>query len=123
MVFKDGKPYIAIGGSTAETTMPGVFQVLINMIEFGMDPQQAINAPRMFYGDILHYTGGSRLHLEPEIRRDLKDKMEAMGHEIVPADENFRMTTGCIQAIMIDPETGFFAGGAETRLDGHVAGF
>ena len=123
MVFKDGKPYILIGGSTAETTMPGVLQVLLNIIEFGMDPQQAINAPRMMYGDILHYTGGTRLHLEPEIRRDLKDKMEAMGHDIVSAKENFRMTTGCVQAVMIDPETGHFAGGAETRLDGHVAGY
>jgi gamma-glutamyltranspeptidase/glutathione hydrolase len=103
--------------------MPGVFQVLLNMLEFGMDPQQAINAPRKFYGDILHYTGGTRLHLEPEIRDKLKDKLTAMGHEIVPAEENFRMTTGCIQTVMIDPKTGHFAGGAETRLDGHVAGY
>ena len=123
MVFKDGKPHILIGGSTAETTMPGVFQVLLNMLEFGMDPQQAITAPRMYYGDIYHYTGGTRLHLEPEIRGNLKDQLEAMDHEIVPADENFRMTTGCVQTIMIDPETGFFAGGAEARLDGHVAGY
>ncbi|UCF92057.1 MAG: gamma-glutamyltransferase [Desulfobacterales bacterium] len=123
IVAKDGKPYILIGGSTAETTMPGVFQVLLNMLEFGMDPQQAITAPRKFYGDILHYTGGTRLHLEPEIRDSLKSDLEAKGHEIVPADENFRMTTGCIQTIMIDPDTGNFAGGAEIRLDGHVAGF
>ena len=68
MVFKDGKPYIAIGGSAAETTMPGVAQVILNMLEFDLDPQAAIEAPRVIYGDVLHHTGGTRLGLDAEIR-------------------------------------------------------
>jgi len=123
LVFKDGKPHILIGGSAAETTMPGILQVLLNMLEFGMDPQQAISAPRFVYGDILHYTGGTSLHLEPEIRGALKDSLTEMGHDIVPGDMIYRMIPGHVQAVMVDPETGFFAGGADPRLDGYVAGY
>jgi len=123
IIFKDNKPYILIGGSTAETTMPGIYQVALNMLEWGMDPQQAITAARWFYGDIYHYTGGTRLGLEPELRPALEEKLKAMGHDIIPGKEAFRPTVGCVQTIMIDPKTGHFAGGAETRLDGHVSAY
>lgn len=45
MVFKDGKPVVLIGGSAAETTMPGIAQVLLNMLDCDLDPQSAIEAP------------------------------------------------------------------------------
>jgi len=123
MVFKDGKPYIAIGGSAAETTMPGVAQVILNMLEFGLDPQAAIEAPRVIYGDVLHHTGGTRLGLDAEIRDVMADKLRAMGHDVVPGDQMYRPIVGMVNAIMIDPETGHYAGGGEIRGDGHVSGY
>ena len=45
MIFKDGKPYILVGGSGAESTMSGIFQVLIRMLEYKLNPQAAISSP------------------------------------------------------------------------------
>ncbi|MBW2618649.1 MAG: gamma-glutamyltransferase [Deltaproteobacteria bacterium] len=123
MVFKDGKPYILVGGSAAETTMPGVYQMLLNMLEFNMGPQEAISAPRECYGDVLHHTGGTRLGLDAEIRDAIGKDLKAMGHDVVPGEEMYRPLVGMIDAIMIDPETGHFASGAEVRTDGQAAGY
>ncbi len=123
IIFKDGKPYILVGGSAADTTMTGIFQVLLNMIEFGMDPQAAISAPRTIYGDLYHYTCGTRLALDAEIRDTVGKELKAMGHDVVPGNQVYRPIPGMVHAVTIDPETGSYAGGAETRLDGHVSGY
>ena len=123
MVFKDGKPVVLIGGSAAETTMPGIAQVLLNMLDFGLDPQSAIEAPRVVFGDILHWTGGSTLHLDHEIRAAIGDSLQAMGHVLAEEPGGRRPIVGMVNAISIDPETGHFAGGAEIRADGHVSGY
>ena len=123
MIFKNGKPYILIGGSAADTTMTGVFQVLLNMVEFNMDPQAAISAPRSIYGDLYHYTCGTRLSLDAEIRDAIGKQLEAMGHIVVPGDQVYRPIPGMVHAVIIDPKTGSKAGGAESRIDGHVSGY
>ncbi|MBT7552803.1 MAG: hypothetical protein HN611_29390, partial [Gemmatimonadetes bacterium] len=123
MVFKDGKPVVLIGGSAAETTMPGIAQVLLNMLDFDLDPQSAIEAPRVVFGDILHWTGGSTLHLDPEIRAAIGDSLQAMGHVLAEEPGGRRPIVGMVNAVSIDPETGHFAGGAEIRADGHVSGY
>ena len=123
MVFKDGKPIVLVGGSAAETTMPGIAQVLLNMLDFGLDPQSAIEAPRVVYGDILHWTGGSTLHLDPEIRAAIGDSLTAIGHVLAEEPGGHRPIVGMVNAVSIDPQTGHFAGGAEIRADGHVSGY
>ena len=123
MVFKDGKPVVLIGGSAAETTMPGIAQVLLNMLDFDLDPQSAIEAPRVVFGDILHWTGGSTLHLDPEIRAAIGDSLQAMGHVLAEEPGGRRPIVGMVNAVSIDHETGHFAGGAEIRADGHVSGY
>jgi len=123
MVFKDGKPIVLIGGSAAETTMPGIAQVLLNMLDFGLDPQAAIEAPRAVFGDVLHWTGGSTLHLDPEIRAAVGDSLEAMGHVLAEESGGRRPIVGMVNTVAIDPQTGHFAGGAEIRADGHVSGY
>ena len=123
MILKDGKPIILIGGSAAETTMPGITQVLLNMLEFGLDPQAAIAAPRVIYGDALHWTGGTRVGIDREIAAVIGDSLAAMGHDVVPIAEMPRPLVGMVNAVAIDPETGTFVGGAEIRMDGHVSGY
>ena len=46
MLFKDGKLFMVVGGAGAETTMWGIAQPIVNAIDFGMDPQAALYAPR-----------------------------------------------------------------------------
>ena len=103
--------------------MPGIAQVLLNMLEFGLDPQAAIESPRVVYGDILHWWGGSTLHVDHEIRAAIGDSLEAMGHILADEPGGGRPIVGMVNAVAIDPQTGHFAGGAEVRADGHVSGY
>lgn len=125
ILMKNGKPALLIGGSGADTTQPAVFQSLLNMLEWDMNPQAAISAPRSVYGDMRHYTGGTRLSIDPEIRdKDgMGEKLKGMGHDVVGADEVYRPMPGYALSIMINQETGVKVGGAETRIDGHVNGY
>ena len=123
MIFKNGKPYILIGGSGAESTMSGMFQVLIRMLEYKLNPQAAIASPRFLYGDMYHYTAGTRLHVEPEMRALLENDMIAKGHDVVPGAMLWRMSTGNVWSIQIDADTGTFAGGSEVRNDGHTSAY
>jgi gamma-glutamyltranspeptidase/glutathione hydrolase len=123
MIFKNNKPYILIGGSGAESTMSGIFQVLIRMLEYKLNPQAAIASPRFLYGDMYHYTAGTRLHIEPELRAFLEKDMVVKGHDVVPGSLLWRMSSGNVWSIQIDSDTGTYAGGAEVRNDGHVSAY
>lgn len=127
IVMKGNKPFILIGGSGGDTTQSGIFQVLLNMLEWKMNPQMAISSPRTIYGDVRHYTGGTSLGVEPELW-GTTTKLTEKGHQIVPKEKfpawtGFRPLVGNIQTIMVDSESGTYAGGAEPRLDGHVNGY
>lgn len=127
IILKNGKLFIVVGGSGAETTMSGIFQVLLNTLEWKMNPQLAISAPRTIWGDVYHYTGGTSVGVEPELTA-IVPELTALGHTVVPKEKypawtGYRPLAGNIQAIMVDTETGTYAGGAEPRLDGHVMGY
>jgi len=121
MIFKDGKPYILVGGSGAESTMGGIFQALMHMLEYNLNPQASIESPRFLYGDMYHYSAGTRLYIEPELRDIHHDAMVKMGHDSVPAADIWRMSCGNVWAIMIDQKDKVACGGSEIRGDGHVA--
>lgn len=126
MFLKDGKVFMLAGGSGADSTQPAVFQAIMNVLEWKMNPQSAISAPRHLYGDMRHYTAGTRLQVEPEIRDvdNTYQKLKDMGYDIVSSEEAYRVgTPGYALMIMVDPETGAYYGGAETRIDGHVSGY
>ena len=123
MIFKEGKPYIIVGGSGAESTMAGIFQSLMRMVEYKLNPQAAISSPRFLYGDMYHYTAGTRLHIEPELRTPFEKDMISKGHDIVPGSQLWRMSTGNTWIIEIDHKTGTYAGANEVRGDGHTNGY
>ena len=126
MFLKDGKVLMLVGGSGADSTQPAVFQTIMNTLVWGMNPQAAISAPRHLYGDMRHYTAGTRLQVEPEIRdvNDTGKKLKAMGYDLVPASEAYRVgTPGYSLMILVDQATGARFGGAETRIDGHVSAY
>jgi len=90
----------------------GHVQVFLNLIEFGMNVQEAGEAARF------RHTGG-QLGLEsgigPEVRKDLSSR----GHKIVALIDGY----GGYQGILIDPETGVLMGGSDPRKDGCAMGW
>lgn len=112
MVFKAGKPWLSFGVMGGDMQAQGHVQVLLNMIEFGMDVQQAGDQPRF-----RHFEKG--LALESAIPVSVRQALELRGHKLTTAPGMF----GGYQAIMLDPVTGALAGGSDPRKDGCALGW
>jgi gamma-glutamyltranspeptidase/glutathione hydrolase len=93
----------------------GQLQVISNMIDYGMNPQAALDAPRwQWFGD---KTVGLEPELDPSIVKELQDK----GHDATVATDPTIYGRG--QIIIRDPETGVLCGGTEKRIDGAIAAY
>lgn len=112
MVLKDGKPWLSFGVMGGDMQAQGHTQVLLNIIDFGMDVQRAGEQPRF-----RDFENG--LALESEIGADVRKALEAKGHKLTTSPGAF----GGYQAIMIDPKTGALFGGSDPRKDGCAIGW
>jgi gamma-glutamyltranspeptidase/glutathione hydrolase len=119
MVFKNGTPLISYGVMGGDIQPQGHAQVLVNMIDRGMNLQQAIDAPRV------RYISGRGVMIEDGLTAPVIAALEAKGHErVMPAAGlTHRTLMGGGQAIMIDPATGALLGGSDSRKDGMALGY
>ena len=109
---KDGKaigPFGVMGGFMQPQ---GHVQVIVNTIDYHMNPQECLDAPRF------QWTGGKRVELEREVPPHIAQELEAMGHEIVVVNSNIGMGRGQIIWRM---DNGSLVGGTEPRSDGAIA--
>lgn len=123
-VTREGKPWLAFGVMGGDMQPQGHVQVLCNLIDFGMNLQEAGDAARFYHTGSSEPTGetmndGGSVSLEsgvaPEVRRDLALR----GHSIVDRVGPF----GGYQAIMVDTERGIYIGASESRKDGCAMGY
>lgn len=125
-ITKGGKPWISFGLMGGAMQPQGHAQIVINMIDFGMDLQEAGDAPR------IHHTGstepagqneamsdGGRLNLESGFPYATVRELMRRGHRVESALGPF----GGYQAIMRDPASGVYYGASESRKDGQAAGY
>ncbi len=77
IVERDGKPLFATGAVGGLRIFPAVFQAIINMIDHGMSPQEAVFAPRV-------WTLGEAVDIEPGIPASIQAELAARGHELNP---------------------------------------
>ena len=110
MVFKDGKPFLAIGAAGGPRIITGTLQGIVNAIDFDMTPEQLVNAP---YINCL--TRAQGLEVEYGISGDTRKILEEMGHKIVPVPVDQAMSTMLNSVMRIDGE--FYAAGTK-RVDG-----
>ena len=114
MVFRDGKPYAALGLKGGHVQPQVQAQIVSNLIDFGMTVQGAISAPRF------NHIEASKVSLEPELSQAVKEELSRRGHTVVGGNpESF----GGAHAILIDPESGAFRGGSDPRKGGCALGF
>ncbi|MDP9191229.1 MAG: gamma-glutamyltransferase [Acidobacteriota bacterium] len=121
IVLKDGKPFFAIGSPGGPTIINTVLQVIINVIDFGMDMQQAIDAPRVHHQWLPDHIYWEELGMNA----DSREKLEKMGHVFrpIPGASRSPSEIGDAHGVMIDPETGMRLGASDPRLGGVTVGW
>ncbi|NNL88447.1 MAG: gamma-glutamyltransferase, partial [Marinicaulis sp.] len=125
-VMKDGAPFISFGLMGGSMQPQGHVQVLVNIVDYGMNLQEAGDATRLNHGGGRSPTAVNadpvgRLMIEPGISAESVEKLRAMGHNVVI--EETGVPFGGYQAIRRDPETGVYEGATEMRKDGTVAAY
>jgi gamma-glutamyltranspeptidase/glutathione hydrolase len=123
-VTKDGKPWLSFGLMGGDMQAQGHAQVICNMIDFGMDVQEAGDAPRFRHFGSSEPTGqpakgGGSVALESGISAEARRGLEAKGHQLARSPGSF----GGYQAIRIDLERGVLIGGSDPRKDGCAMGY
>ena len=123
-VMKDGEPLISFGLMGGAMQPQGHAQIVINMIDFGMNLQEAGDAARINHTGSSSPTGttmtdGGVVHLETTFSVETRKALEAMGHTLGDSDGSF----GGYQAIMWDKDQGVYYGASEVRKDGQAAGY
>lgn len=114
ILTRDGKLYLVLGSPGGTRIITTVLQVILNVVDFGMDVQQAVDAPRFH-----HQWLPDHLRLEEQgFPADVRQALEQLGHTLrVQAD------MGDVHAIMVDPATGRRLGASDPRLDGRTVGY
>jgi gamma-glutamyltranspeptidase/glutathione hydrolase len=123
-VTRAGKPWLSFGVMGGAMQPQGHAQILVNLIDFGMNLQQAGDAPRMRHDGSSEPTGGSLqggglVMLESGFSPATWKELERRGHTLAKAEGGY----GGYQAIAVDPATGVYTGASESRKDGQAAGY
>jgi len=112
MLCKDGKAVMPYGVMGGQYQAVGHAHIAHQMIDRGLDPQQAAEMPRTF-------AFRNKLRVESTISEAVKSDLAGRGHDV----EVTRVPTGGCQAIWIDRERGALIGGSEPRKDGMALGY
>lgn len=123
-ITKDGKPLVSFGLMGGAMQPQGHAQIVINLVDFDMNLQEAGDAPRIRHSGSSQPTGeqmtdGGNLHLESGIDYEVIRALMRKGHKV-----SFDLGSyGGYQAIMFDAEKGVYYGASESRKDGQAAGY
>lgn len=120
---KDGKPQLIVGSPGSFGILQSVPQVAMNVIDYGMNIQDAISAPRFRWKDELGSVPAKEIIMETRIPTDTIHRLKAMGYVIDTSLGDWSMTVGGAQGIVIDHKTGWLMGGADPRRNGYAEGW
>lgn len=110
MAFKDGEFLMTFGAMGGAVQPQQHVQIFLNVVEFGMNAQQAVEIPRINHGR------GLRVTVEPGIDESVLTQLEAWGHEL--RRRTTRGGVGGAQLIIFDRLTGTMSGGSTPHKDG-----
>jgi gamma-glutamyltranspeptidase/glutathione hydrolase len=112
LVFRDGRPLMAVGSPMGTMIISAVLHTLLNTIDFDFDAARAVMAPRFH-----HQWQPDTLFLEPEFPREVRSRLEQLGYVLAE-----RPMIGAAQFAVYDAESCYFRGGADGRRDSAAAG-
>ncbi len=123
-ITRDGEPWVSFGLMGGGMQPQGHAQIVINLVDFGMNLQEAGDAARIRHQGSSQptdevMTNGGELYLESGFPVETVRRLAKMRHRIRTSAGGF----GGYQAIMRDHEQGIYIGASESRKDGHAAGY
>jgi gamma-glutamyltranspeptidase/glutathione hydrolase len=125
-ITRDGKPWVSFGLMGGAMQPQGHAQIVMNLVDFGMNLQEAGDAPRIHHdgstdpaGQLTEMDDGGVLNLESGFDYDVQRELAKRGHRLQIAVGPY----GGYQAIARDAESGVYAGASESRKDGQAAGY
>jgi gamma-glutamyltranspeptidase/glutathione hydrolase len=125
IVLKDGMLVLAIGTPGGEGIGQTQLQAILNVLDFGLPIQEAIEAPRFILdAEPNFYKAGAAVTvaIERRVAAAARVRLEAMGHTLRPLPE-FTPAVGGMQGILVDLAKGTMAGGADPRRAGYAIGW
>jgi len=111
IITRDGKLFMVVGAPGGSRITTGVLQVIVDVLDFHMNPQDAVDLPRFH-----HQWKPDTLYLQKNFDRDVEAKLTAMGYIVKPVDGIAR-----VEAIVV--KDGVLEGGTESRLWGKASGY
>ena len=122
LVMKDGQPYMITGSPGGDDQVMRTLQTLVNIVDFGMNIQAAIEAPRWATrsfpaSPFPHTMYPGDLSVEARIPQHARDALSARGHKLRVAGP---WTLGSNAGIMLDPKTGVLSAGADPRVEAYA---
>ncbi len=115
IILKDGKPFMVIGTPGGSTIMTTVLQVIVNIIDFKMTIQEAVDAPRFHH----QWLPDQLMYEERALSQDVIDNLSAMGHSLHMREN----TTGLAEGILFDRKKGLLLGATDPRGYGEAVGY
>jgi gamma-glutamyltranspeptidase/glutathione hydrolase len=123
VILRDGKPFLAIGTPGGDSQDQQILNVLLNLVDFGLDVQAAIEAPRFnslhpesSFED--HRAQPGVLEVEASVPQAVRDELARRGH-VLRVRPAYGISTGVVAA-GIDPATGLLRGGADPRRERYI---
>ncbi len=127
LAMKDGKPFMCFGTPGGDVQSQSMLQVFLNVTQFGMQVQQAVEAQRFSSASFPnsfapHDYFPGRLCIEEDMPNGVIDEMKKRGHDVqvlprLPAQ------SGAVCAVMRDPQTGMKHAGADPRREAYALGW
>jgi gamma-glutamyltranspeptidase/glutathione hydrolase len=113
IVLKNGKPLFSVGAAGGPTIISQAALAIINVIDFGMDIENALKRPRFH-----HQWMPDELRIEKIVPEEVRAELAKRGHKLKVVD-----SMGAAQGIAFDADSGMFSGAPDPRGEGKAAGF
>lgn len=124
LALKDGKPFMVFGTPGADTQPQTQLQFFLNVVEFGMGVQQALEQPAVistsFKASYYPHNADGTLLAPAMLPRHVQEGLAALGHKL---DVRNTRGVGSVKAIVVHPSTGALMGGASPTIDAYVIGW
>jgi gamma-glutamyltranspeptidase/glutathione hydrolase len=124
LALREGKPYMVFGTPGADTQPQAQLQFFLNVVEFGMNVQQALEQPSIvstgFRSSYYPHDAAGTLQIPNSIPKHVLDELATMGHKL---DVRNVRGVGSVKAIIVHPKTGVLMGGVSPTRDSYVIAY